>query len=237
MVTQSESCPIFVKGSLFDITASEKRAIRRFKSGDIRVDGGAMIMTQGNPASRVFTVLKGMGLRYRKLPNGDRLAINFIFPGDVVGLQADMMGKMHYSVEATTEMTLCVFDRAKFFDLFQLNATRAFQITWHTAADEHFLSDALAIGRQRTAREAVAWALLKLFKRGRALGLVEAGQMQLPFRQQDLADALGLSLVHTNKTLAKLRNMQLASWSNGTLHVSDLVGLAEVAKTDMLPAA
>jgi CRP-like cAMP-binding protein len=45
--------------------------------------------------------------------------------------------------------------------------------------------------------------------------------MTLPFTQRDLADALGLSLVHTNKTLAKLRDQQLASWSDQVLQVND----------------
>jgi CRP-like cAMP-binding protein len=43
----------------------------------------------------------------------------------------------------------------------------------------------------------------------------------MPFTQQDLADALGLSLVHTNKTLMKLRNEQVLSWHDGELHVMD----------------
>jgi CRP-like cAMP-binding protein len=77
-----------------------------------------------------------------------------------------------------------------------------------------------------------------VFLRGRALGLVRNGVMPLPFRQQDLADALGLSLVHTNKTLAVLRDRQLAAWSDGELQVNNLEALADIAETDTekLPA-
>ena len=79
----------------------------------------------------------------------------------------------------------------------------------------------------------VGWALLKLFQRMQGLGLGENRRVPLPFRQQDLADALGLSLVHTNKTLARLRSEGVANWSNGHLTVPDAEALATVAVTDL----
>ena len=59
--------------------------------------------------------------------------------------------------------------------------------------------------------------------------------MPLPFRQQDLADALGLSLVHTNKTLTRLRERQLANWSDGKLNIRELEKLAKVAGMELEP--
>jgi CRP-like cAMP-binding protein len=61
--------------------------------------------------------------------------------------------------------------------------------------------------------------------------MVTNNEMEFPFTQRDLADALGLSLVHTNKTLAKLKERQLASWSDGILRVNDVHELAEVGVT------
>jgi CRP-like cAMP-binding protein len=57
--------------------------------------------------------------------------------------------------------------------------------------------------------------------------------MDFPFTQRDLADALGLSLVHTNKTLAKLKFQQLATWSEGRLLIYDLQALARVGLTSV----
>jgi hypothetical protein len=56
--------------------------------------------------------------------------------------------------------------------------------------------------------------------------------MPLPYTQRDLADALGLSLVHTNKTLSKLRDSQLASWSDHVLQINDIDKLAKAALLD-----
>lgn len=203
--------------------------MQRFKVGELVVDAGAPILMEGSNSPQLFTALHGMGLRYKFLENGKRQVVNMIFPGDFIGLQAGIMGEMGHSVEATTKMTLCVFNRSAIWNFFKENPERAFAITWLAAVEEHFLGDALATVGQRDALQSVSWALAKMYLRGRALGMVHNSQMSLPYRQQDLADALGLSLVHTNKTLATLKSRQLAHWSDGVLSISDIDALAEVA--------
>ncbi|HBS49708.1 MAG TPA: Crp/Fnr family transcriptional regulator, partial [Rhodobacteraceae bacterium] len=155
----------------------------------------------------------------------------FVFPGDLVGLQAGVMEEMAHSVVAATEMWLCVFDRANIWSLFRNRPERAFDLTWLAAVEERFLGEALVALGQRSARERVAWALSQVMRWLDALGLAQDGTAPFPFRQQDLADALGLSLVHTNKTLARLREAGLAQWRDGKLTVPDLAALA--AEVDM----
>lgn len=209
--------------------------MQRFKVGELVVDAGAPILMEGSNSPQLFTALHGMGLRYKLLENGNRQVVNMIFPGDFIGMQAGIMGKMGHSVEATTKMTLCVFDRSSFWGFFKDNPERAFAITWLAAVEEHFLGNALTTLGQRDALQSVAWALTKIFQRGQALGMVNNSQMPLPYRQQDLADALGLSLVHTNKMLAALKGRQLAHWSDGVLSISDIGALAKIALLELDP--
>ncbi len=229
MSTTCKNCPLRRKDQFTPMSADEVNVMQRFKVGELIVDAGAPILMEGSNSPQLYTALHGMGLRYKILENGKRQVVNLIFPGDFIGLQAGIMGEMGHSVEATTKMTLCVFDRSGIWNFFKDNPERAFSITWLAAAEEHFLGDALATVGQRNAEQAVAWALSKIFLRGRGLGLVGHGRMPLPYRQQDLADALGLSLVHTNKTLAALKNRQLAHWKDGELYVPDPDELAQIA--------
>jgi len=229
MAIKCETCPLHASPLFTEVTMEDRRVTQKFKSGELMVDAGTPIMMEGTNAPQLYTVLRGMGLRYTTLPNGERQVINFIFPGDFIGLQAGIMGEMQHSVEATTAMTLCVFDRSEFYNFFKNNPSRGFDVTWLAASEEHFLGDTLATVGRRSALQAVAWALCKLYQRGKTLGIVSASAMTLPYRQQDLADALGLSLVHTNKTLAKLRDKKMASWNEGTLLMHDYGALAQVA--------
>lgn len=233
MSTECRYCPLHKKDAFFTMSKDELEFMQKFKVGELSVEPGTTILLQGSNAPQLYTVLSGMGIRQTTLSNGDRQVINFIFPGDFIGLQAGLLGEMGHTVEARTYMRMCVFNRNDFMNFFKSSPSRAFDITWLAAVEEHFLGETLATIGQRTALQAVSWAMVKFFERGSVLGLVTNNTMAMPYTQRDLADSLGLSLVHTNKTLAKLRDKQLASWSDQTLQINNLEKLAETAQTEL----
>lgn len=236
MATDCGECPLRRRDAFDALSEDELRFMRRFKVGELKVDPGTPLLSEGSNAPQLFTALHGMGLRYKTLANGRRQVVNFVFPGDFVGLQAGIMGHMSHSVEATTRMTLCVFNRADFWSFVKGNSARAFDLIWLAAVEENFLGEALVTLGQRTAMERIAWALTRITLRAQGLGMGDGRSVPFPYRQQDLADALGLSLVHTNKTLARLRERQLVAWSDGRLAVPDLGALAAIAQTDIAVA-
>ncbi len=222
-------CPLRRHPVFKPLTADEVDFMDRFKVGELQVDAGTTLLMEGSNSPQLFTALRGMGLRYKTDLDGRRQVVNFVLPGDFIGLQAGVMREMRHSVEATTAMTLCVFNRSQLYDLFRHHSDRAFDLTWLAAMEESFLGEALTTVGQREAAERIAWAFAKLFRRARALGLATGMTFALPYRQQDLADALGLSLVHTNKTLARLRSRQIVSWSAGTLRIMSESAIEELA--------
>ncbi len=232
MSTKCQNCPLRRMSAFEEMSADDVKFMQKFKVGELVVDAGTPILMEGSNSPQLYTALHGMGLRYKLLSNGARHVVSLVFPGDFVGLQAGIMGEMGHSVEATTKMTLCVFDRSEIWTFFKERPERAFSLTWLAAVEEHFLGEALSTLGRRSALQSVAWALARIYIRGSALKLVSNSAMKLPYKQQDLADALGLSLVHTNKTLARLKARQLAVWSDGTLRIPDIDALAEVALLD-----
>lgn len=233
MATNCEFCPLRRKPLFAEMTASQVTDMQRFKVGEMVVDPGTPILLQGSNSPQLYTVLHGMGLRYRLLPNGERQVVSFVFPGDFLGLQAGVMGEMGHSVEATTKLTLCVFDRSELWTFIKADPERGFELAWLAAVEEHFLGEALTTVGRRTALQAVAWALVRIYLRMQANGSAQNEKMTFPFRQQDLADALGLSLVHTNKTIATLKNRQLIGWTESEIQFYDLSALAEVGLTTL----
>ena len=229
MATQCRYCPLQRKDLFVRMSKDDLEFMQKFKAGELSVDPGTPILMEGSNAPQLFTALSGMGICDKTLENGERQVINFVFPGDFVGLQAGILGKMGHSVEARTHMRLCVFNRSEFWHFFRSHPERAFDITWLAAIEEHFMGETLATVGQRTAIQATAWALIKIFQRGKALGMVTNNQMELPYTQRDMADALGLSLVHTNKTLGKLKERQLASWLDRVWQINDVKTLANIA--------
>ncbi|MGO7895837.1 Crp/Fnr family transcriptional regulator, partial [Rhizobium leguminosarum] len=74
----------------------------------------------------LVTVLAGWGFRYEMLEDGRRQILNYITPGDLVGLQGTMAGEMQHSVEALSPVSLCVFERDRLMTLYNKHASRAF---------------------------------------------------------------------------------------------------------------
>ncbi len=227
-----QKCPLRKQPLFVPFTDEDIAFMERFKTGELTVTAGTTILMEGSNSPQLYTVFSGMGVRFKTLENGQRQVINFLFPGDFAGLQAGVMGEMKHTVEATTEMMLCVFRREDLWLLFRSQPSRAYDLTWLAAVEEHFLGETIASIGQRSGIQRMAWALLRVYQRLRSVGLGRDGSVPLPFRQQDLADALGLSLVHTNKVLARLRESQLLTWRDGRLTITDTEALAKLAVTE-----
>ena len=219
-------CPLRVMPLFVPFTPEELTFMRAFKLREETFGPNETILHEGQRSATLYTVLAGMGTRSVLLEDGRRQVINFIFPGDFIGLQSSLMGEMKHTVTAATQTTLCAFDRARLWEMFRDNASRAYDLTWIAAVEEHFLGETIATLGQRNASERLAWAFLRIWRRLSAVGLLRDRSVPLPFRQQDIADALGMSLVHTNKTVGRMRLMGLANWQSGRLTIPDTARLA-----------
>lgn len=232
MVTSCRNCPLR-KQPIFDqLTDAEIKFMQSFKSGELKIAAGTTLMMEGSNSPQLYTALDGMGLRYKTMVSGERQVINFVMPGDFIGLQAGVMTEMQHSVEATSDMVLCVFDRKRLWELFRDQPGRAFDLTWLAAVEEHFLGERLAVLGRMTGIARIARALVRLYDRAEAVKLGKDHKMPLPYKQQDMADALGMSIVHTNKMLRKLRDEKLATWRGGHLQIHDYGRLCDVAELE-----
>lgn len=196
---------------------------------ELAVDGGATILVEGAHSAHLFTVLSGWGFRYKMLDDGRRQILNYVMPGDLIGLQGSLMGEMQHSIEALSPVTLCVFERGKLNRLFENYPELAYDLTWIAAREERILDEnLLSIGR-RSALERAAYLIAFLYQRAEVLDLFSNSRVAIPISQQHVADTLGLSIVHTNKTLKKLAERGLIRWAEKGCNVRDIDGLLAVS--------
>jgi DNA-binding transcriptional regulator LsrR (DeoR family) len=66
----------------------------------------------------------------------------------------------------------------------------------------------------------------------KAAGMSDGNICDFPLTQAELGDALGLSTVHVNRTVKKLRQNGLVTWHLHSLTIHDLEGLNEIADFD-----
>ena len=224
-----EKCPLRAVECLREFSAKELEFVSTFKSGELNVEAGTSILLQSTNSAHLYTVLSGWAFRYKSLPDGRRQILNYALPADLLGLQGSVNDEMQHSVEALTDLMLCVFPREKLWGLYTDYPTLAFDITWLAAREEQILDEGLLSVGRRTAMERLAYMLLMMFHRAEEVGLTKGNSIQFPFTQQHVADTLGMSLVHTNKTLQRLNATKTMRWKERRFEILDREALAKIA--------
>ena len=226
------ACPLAECEGLRPLDARQAAYMERFKQGELSIDRGNQVLVQGQRSAHVFTVLEGVLIRYKLLEDGRRQIVNFMFPGDLIGLQAAMGEPLAHGVEALTRARLCVFARERFTELIHDHPELGYDVIWLAAKEEAALEEHLVALGQRTARERIAYLAVFLVQRAMETGLAQGSSVSLTVTQTQIADMLGLSLVHTNRTMQTLRQSNLIVWTLSEIQIADMVAACEFARFD-----
>ncbi|WP_414693812.1 Crp/Fnr family transcriptional regulator [Polaromonas sp.] len=211
------------------VTEQELAFIQGFRSGAAFAPAGSSIISEQNPNGKLFTLYSGWAFRYKTLSDGRRQILNFLLPGDFIGLQQEFADGATHGVEAVTDATLCVFPQDGLWDLFRQFPSLGYDVTWLSAREEGMVDENILSTGRRNAAERVAMLLIHLYRRVERLGLATDGSIEFPINQQHIADALGLSLVHTNKTIKRLYSLGLHELKDGRLHLINPKALHRIA--------
>jgi CRP-like cAMP-binding protein len=223
-------CPLRPLALFLDQTAEELELVQSLKRSELRLGPGETLILEGQTDAPLYTLLEGWAYRYKTLSDGRRQILSFLLAGDFIGVQQKMGDAAAHGVDTLTEALFCVFQRDSLWELHRRSPTMGFNVTWLTAQEESLVdNNLLSVGR-RSAEESIATLLILLFKRAAALQR-DNGTHGVPFplTQQHIADGLGLSLVHTNRTLRKLERRGLHHIADGRLHMRDVRALVRLA--------
>ena len=171
---------------------------------EVNVARGQDLMTQGDARRDGYIILTGWAARSKTLPNGRRQILSFLTPGDAVGLFGAITPLATSSVTALSEVTAVPFAPAKIVPTIAQAPRLGAALVWAAAREQEILGEHLVSLGRRSARERVAHLFLELWARLKVRGLTSGDQLQVPLTQQIIADALGLSVVHVNRTLRQL---------------------------------
>ena len=224
------SCPLRKLSLFLPLAPGELALIESLKRDQAMLRADASIIHEGQTNAPLYTLLSGWAFRFKTLSDGRRQILNFLLPGDFIGVQQKMSDASVHGVQALTDVMLCVFQRDALWELHRCAPQLGFSVTWLTAHEESVVDDALLSVGRRSAEERIATLLILLYKRAAATepdGPVDG--VAFPLTQQHIADALGLSLVHTNKTLRSLERRGLHRVQDGRLYLLDPHALARLA--------
>ncbi len=232
-------CPLRQRPAFRPFNAEELAFVQSMKQRDVMIEAGRDLFSEGDDSKHLYTVLSGWAARYRTLDGDRRQIVSIALPGDLLGLQAAAFETMQHGVTALNTLRLCAFPRGRLFELYRNHPSLAHDLVWlagrsERMADEHLLS----LGR-RTASQRIGYLIMHLAHRCRALDLLDTSavegsgfRFELPLTQSQIADSLGLSLVHTNKTLRRFKSQGLATWQGRLVSILDPERLAALSGYD-----
>ena len=190
------------------------------------------LILEGDVPGPVFVILAGWACRYKILPGGSRQIISFLMPGDFCDMHVAVLAEMDHSIATLTEAQVATIPRDQMEELVEVRPSLAKAFWWTQLVDEGVLRATIVSMGRRTSLERVAHLLCELCFRMRNIGIATETSVVMPFTQIVLADAVGMTPVHVNRLVRKLRSLGALDIGVGTLIIADIRLLAQIAGFD-----
>ncbi|EIJ43071.1 cAMP-binding protein [Beggiatoa alba B18LD] len=222
------ACPVRKLNRFQPLPESQQAVVQQYRAGQTTIPAKQYLYREGELHGNIYTVFSGWIMLYKTLSNGGRQILRYVLPGDFIGFQADLQFPMNHSAQTLTDCTLCVFPRPNFLQMLQTNPELGLQIAWITARDMTLGQEYLVNIGRKNAKERLAFLFLELYQRLRLRNPKITDSIPFPMTQEDIADTLGLTLVHVNRTLRSLREEGLVNLSHHTLTILDYDQLSDI---------
>ena len=168
-----------------------------------------------------LVLMEGFACHCRIVASDRRQIIAYLVPGDSYDLDAALQDRLDHVVMALTPVRIVRLARTAVADATENHPVIAEGLRVAGQVEEATVREWLVNIGGRPALERIAHLFCELELRLRAVGLAEADRFDMPITQCDLADTVGLSSVHVNRTLQELRRQGLISLSGRTLTILD----------------
>ena len=189
----------------------------------------ADLVPEGHGTDRLHVVLDGWACRYRVLDDGRRQFPALLLPGDICDIDGFLLRRVHFGVAALTPCTVATLAHARLREIMDRSPAIRDVFWWLTFVENAVSAEwTTGLGR-RSATERLAHLLCELLVRLSAVQMTEDNSYTLPLTQEQIADVLGVSTVHVNRTLQELRALGLISLEGRRLTIHDWEGLKGLA--------
>lgn len=201
-----------------------------FGAHERKCAAGTMLVLEGEDCQHTYIVRSGWLAVAKTTKGGDRQILDFALPGDIIDLPHVMRRNSPIQVEALTfakvsEIPALTWDRLQAEDPDIADLKNRHMV----AVLGRFAHGMLRLGKGR-AENRLAFVLMELCVRLRAIGQFRKGTFRVPITQQELGDFAGLSAVHVCRTMQRMQRNGILSTKNHTeITIRDMTALADMA--------
>lgn len=230
MTSDHPQCLVEKFSQYTTLSPDETRFLASLQSDEKNMAAKQDIISQGVDSKCFYVLKRGWAHSYKVLSNGRRQVLDFLLPGDFIGIREFAFDKALNFVVMSTDGVICPFPKSRIGEMFDSMPGLAAILMQISTRDQAILIERICNLGGRTAYQRIGHQVLELWVRLRAVGLASNGTFAFPIRQVVLADALGLSPVHVSRTLRRLKQNGLLELRHGSAAILDLPGLIEAAQ-------
>lgn len=214
------------------LSAADREWLGRVEAEARLVGARTDLIVEGSDPDGAILILEGIACRYKQRSNGRRQITAYLLPGDMSDLDAVFQDRMPHGVSTITPCRIArlsprVLNETIYQSQALSQAARMLSLIEEATSGEWLLNLGCRSGVER-----LAHLICELFHRLRAVGLTNGNSFSLPVTQVDLAHTLGLSGVHTNRSLQELRHQRVIRLAERRLTILDLPRLTSIAEFD-----
>lgn len=211
------------------LSPEDKRRLEAATSARVRELGaGEDIIQEGEKPTQLNLLLQGFACRYKVLEDGRRQILAFFLPGDLCDLRMFILKEMDHSIGCLSRVSFAQISPEALDELTHSSQTMRKALWWNSLVEESIAREWIVNVGRRNAAERMAHVFCEVFLRMQAVGLAKRDTCDFPVTQAELGDALGLTDVHTNRTLQELRAQKLVALTGRKLTIPDLAALEVV---------
>jgi CRP-like cAMP-binding protein len=213
-----------------ELSESDRRTINRLICQIRPLAAREDLIGEGDRPDNAHVVLSGFACRYKTLRDGQRQITAWLVPGDLCDLHVSILGAMDHSIGTLAPCHIAYIPRSVIEELTSKHPAINRALWWATLVDEGTLREWLVNMGRRPADKQMAHLFCEIFVRLDSIGLVTDNSFEFPLTQAELADTLGISTVHVNRTLQELRDHGLVTIRGKRLTVNDFARLEDFAE-------
>ncbi|MDP4575692.1 Crp/Fnr family transcriptional regulator [Qipengyuania sp. G39] len=225
------STPLERRLSCFTDLDENDRAILTGLCSDVRtLSAEDDLIEESAPPKQVFIQLEGWAFRYKLLPEGKRQITGYLLPGDICDPFVFVLKRMDHGIGALSDLKCAAVSKDQILEAFNSSPRIARGLWWSSLVDESILRQWLTNLGQRFAYERMAHIFCELWLRMTIVGLADEDEFHLPLTQNQLGDTIGLTPVHVNRTLQRMRSESLIEFEQRRLKICDIDKLKDIAE-------
>lgn len=196
------------------------------------IRAGQDLVREGDHQSESCLLLDGWTCRYKLIADGRRQITAFNVPGDFVDLHSLLLSPMDHSILTLTRCRVAFVPHSNLRRITENNPHLTRLLWLSTLIDAAIHREWIATLGRRPAAQRIAHLLCELFLRLQTVGHVRGMGFSLPVTQATLCDALGISAVHTNRSIQLLRREGMVSWKGEDVEIHHWQRLVDFAGFD-----